>query len=384
MPFRTDCARWILWGLLLTTPAWNERPVLRAQVERADESLRKEIGQMLLVGFRGGAVDKDSPIVRQIREYNLGGVVLSDYDVATRTAGRNITNPTQLRKLTADLQKPAPTPLFIAIDVEGGQINRLKPKYGFKDFPSHQALGRRNDLKKTEAVATGIAKELRGLGINWNYAPVVDVNVNPKNPIIGERERSFSADPALVTNHARAFLQAHREQRVISVLKHFPGHGSSRGDTHRGLQDVTETWSEAELIPYKELNREQRIDAIMTAHVTHRKIDPTYPATLSPKFLKGLLRDTVGFKGIIITDDLGMGAIAQNYVFEDALIRAVNAGADILLLANNSPEPYDEELPAKAARILIKAVNDGRLLPERIHQSYRAIMELKKQYGIAP
>src|SRR5262249_34098641 len=151
-------------------------------------------------------VGPNHPIIKTIRQYHLGGVVLMDYDVSSRAYGRNIVSPGQLRQLTADLQKLAPSPLFIAVDVEGGQINRLKPKNGFKDFPSHQALGQQNDPKKTYAVAAEIAKELRAYGINWNYAPVVDVNLNPQNPIIGARERSFSADPAVVTRHARAFV----------------------------------------------------------------------------------------------------------------------------------------------------------------------------------
>ncbi|MBI1745088.1 MAG: glycoside hydrolase family 3 protein [Acidobacteria bacterium] len=349
-----------------------------------NEQLKTEIGQMLLIGFRGATVATNPAIIKTIRECRLGGVVLSDYDVPSRTFGRNIISPSQLRKLTADLQKLAPTPLFIAVDVEGGQINRLKPKHGFKDFPSHQALGRLNDVEKTYATAVEIAKELRALGINWNYAPVVDLNLNPANPIIGGRQRAFSADPALVAKMAGAFVRAHRTQNVISVLKHFPGHGSSQGDTHRGLQDVTTTWRDSELDPYRELNRAGLIDAIMTAHVTHIKIDPEYPATLSPKFLNDLLRVKIGFKGVIITDDLGMGAITQNYGLADALIRAVNAGADILLLANNSPQPYDADLPARAARILADAVGDGRIRAARIHESYQRIMELKQRFHIMP
>jgi beta-N-acetylhexosaminidase len=365
---------YVLLGACLIYNLLSEETTLNAE-------LRKQIGQMLLVGFRGTEVDASSPIVKTIRKYNLGGVVLSDYDVPSRSFPRNIINPYQVRKLTDSLQKLSPTPLFIAIDVEGGQINRLKAKYGFKDFPSHQALGQANDLKKTSQVASEIAAELQGLGINWNFAPDVDLNLNPQNPIIGGRERAFAADPDTVTRHAEQFIRAHHQHRIICALKHFPGHGSSRADSHRGLVDITDTWKDVELEPYRRLSRLNLIDAVMTAHVVNRKIDSNFPATLSDKFLKGILRQEVKFNGVIITDDMGMGAITQHYGFEEALVRAVNAGADILLLANNGTT-YDEKIAERAANALIEAVAKGKIPAARIRESYHRIITLKKQYNL--
>jgi beta-N-acetylhexosaminidase len=220
-----------------------------------------------------------------------------------------------------------------------------------------------------------MAQVLKTHGVNLNIAPVVDLNTNPSNPIIGDLERSFSADPDVVTRHAMAFIEAHHDAGVLCSLKHFPGHGSSTADSHLGFVDVTDTWTDAELIPYRNLIDADRADTVMTAHVFNAKLDPDVPATLSKRVITGILRERLGFDGVIITDDMLMGAIANYYDFARSLEAAIDAGADILAIANNSI--YDPDIADKAHRAVRSAVEAGRISESRIDESYRRIAALK-------
>ena len=340
-------------------------------------SLDVKIGQMLMVGFRGLEVSDDSPIVQDIRDRHLGGVVLFDYDVPTRSPVRNVESPTQVTALVKALQSASATPLLVAIDYEGGIITRLKEKYGFPPTVSHQYLGEVNDLRFTHQEATKMAKTLAELGINLNLAPVVDVNTNPDNPIIAKYERSFSADPEIVTQQALEFIEAHHEQGVLCTLKHFPGHGSSTGDSHLGVVDVTDTWSRIELEPYASIIEAGQADAIMTAHVFNANLDPEYPATLSRPTITGILREELGYDGVVISDDMQMGAIADHYGFEIAIQKSIEAGVDILAIANNSV--YEEDIAAHTVALIKRLVQDGRTDEARINESYQRIRQLKSK-----
>ncbi len=214
-----------------------------------------------------------------------------------------------------------------------------------------------------------------------NFAPVVDVNVNPQNPVIGRLSRSFSADEKVVTNRAQAFIDGQKKNNVIPVIKHFPGHGSSGTDSHAGLTDVTATYKAKELVPFRELIALGAVDAVMTAHIMDRNIDPNYPATLSPNFLSGILRNELGFRGVIISDDMQMGAITKEYGFEEALVRAIISGVDLIVLSNNI-DKYDPEMARKAHAAILTAVNDGRISRERITEASDRIRALKAKYGI--
>ncbi|MEZ4582792.1 MAG: glycoside hydrolase family 3 N-terminal domain-containing protein [Caldilineaceae bacterium] len=209
-----------------------------------------KIGQMLMVGFRGVSAPENSAIVRTIREQHVGAVVLFEYNISP-----SLQASATLRNLTGALQtaalQVAEIPLLIAIDQEGGQVTRLREAYGFPRTVSAGYLGALNDVDATYSFADAMASSLADHGVNLNLAPVVDVNVNPRNPVIGAYERSFSADPETVTTQATAFVRAHHDHGVLCTLKHFPGHGSSTGDTHLGFVDVTDRWSEAELTPYR-------------------------------------------------------------------------------------------------------------------------------------
>ncbi len=334
-----------------------------------------KIGQMLMVGFRGLEVDEGHVVVRDIKDRCIGGVVLFDYDVPAKSPVRNVQSPGQVKRLIHSLREAADIPLLVAVDQEGGRIQRLKEKFGFPKTMSHQETGRRSDASLTAKNAAVIASALHEAGFNMNFAPVVDLNVNPANPIIGKLGRSFSADPATVSAHARAYIQAHHMRGVLCCLKHFPGHGSSREDSHLGLVDVTATWSDAELEPYRSLIAAGEVDAVMTAHVFHEKLDPEYPATLSKKIITGILRERLGFDGVVVTDDMQMGAIANHYGFEKAIEKSIDAGVDIITLANNTL--YEENIAERAAGVIKDLLDSGVLNEERLDQSFMRIMKLK-------
>jgi beta-N-acetylhexosaminidase len=229
------------------------------------------------------------------------------------------------------------------------------------------------DLTREEA--SMMASTLTELGINLNLAPVVDLNTNPDNPVIAAYGRSFSADPDVVTEHALEFIKAHHQQGVLCTLKHFPGHGSSTGDSHRGLVDVTDTWSRTELEPYGNIIEAGQADAIMTAHVFNANLDAERPATLSKPTITGILREELGFDGVVISDDMQMGAIARYYGLETAIEAAIDAGVDVLAFANNSV--YVGDIAVRAISLIKRMVADDRISEERIKESSARIQRLK-------
>jgi len=326
-------------------------------------TLREKIGQLLLIGFRGTVPAECDLIVRDIREHHIGSVILFDQDMAGGTIDsgprtRNIVSPDQVRALLAHLQAQAAVPLLVSIDQEGGRVNRLKPAYGFPASISHEELGRLDQPAETYRQAALTAQTLAGLGINLNLAPVVDLDAHPDNPIIKGKGRSFSADPEAVARHAAEFVQAHRAHGVLCCAKHFPGHGSATGDTHLGLVDVTATWHERELIPFRRLIEAGLCDVIMSAHVINRHLDPEHPATLSRAVQTGLLRDQLGFQGVLTSDDLEMRAIASHYGLE-------------------------QSIAGKAVGIIARAVESGRIPAGRIDASYQRVMALKRKAGLS-
>ncbi|MFZ3386009.1 MAG: glycoside hydrolase family 3 protein, partial [Candidatus Hydromicrobium sp.] len=291
-------------------------------------TLDQMIGEMIILGFRGTEVDNTSKIVKDINKYYIGGVILFDYDVPSKSFPRNIVDPKQTKKLIEDLKKLTRSDLFIAVDAEGGYVNRLKAEYGFVQIKSAQEMGK-DDPKDTFLEASNLGMELNDLGFNLNFAPVVDVNINKDNPVIGSLERSFSDDPVKVYEHAGYFIDAMHKYNIITAIKHFPGHGSSTEDSHLGLVDITDTYNEeVELFPFKKLIESSKTDIIMTAHVMNTNIDPNNPATLSSIFLKDILRGRLNYEGVIVSDDMQMGAIATYFGFEEAIIKAINAGCD--------------------------------------------------------
>lgn len=370
-----------LAGILANAYRNVEKPpmpeaTIRPRLMRPDPPLEVKIGQMLMLGFQGATVGEDENIVRALRDQHIGSVVLFDLNVGGRgSRRRNIVSPEQVAQLTADLQALATLPLLISVDQEGGQVARLSPKYGFPATLSHAAMGRSNDLDFTREQAGVMGKTLAEVGINLNLAPVVDVRVNPNNPIIARVERSFSADPALVAEHGEAFIDGHHEHGVRCTLKHFPGHGSSIGDTHHGFTDVTNTWGESELTPYRELIGKGKVDAVMTAHIFNSKLDPDLPATLSPSVVNGLLRDELGYNGVVISDDIQMRGITDLFKVEKAFELAILAGVDIIAVANNLS--YSGAISDRFVATVMRLLDDGVIDAARIEQSYQRVARLK-------
>lgn len=359
---------------LLTFLAFS-LPATATSPRSEQPSLDERLGRMLMVGFRGTKVADDHFILRDLRQHHLGGVILFDYDLASRAYGRNIAAPEQLRALTDRLRREARRPLLIAIDQEGGRVNRLSPRYGFPATLSHEELGRIDDPAETTRRAAAQARTLREAGINFNLAPVVDLRVNPDNPVIARYGRAFAADPGKVTAQARAYIAGHRQEGILTCLKHFPGHGSSSADSHLGFTDVSAGWRKNELIPYRELIAAGMADAVMTAHVFNARLDKDLPATLSPAVIDGLLRKGLGFSGPVLSDDLQMAAISARHSLPEAVEKAVLAGVDILVFGNNLA--YDEEIVPRVLGILRDLLRRGVIDEARIDASWRRIQQLE-------
>ncbi len=330
-------------------------------------TLEAKIGQMIMVGFSGTTVS-DS-LKYDLKYRNLGGVVLF---------AANVKSPSQLSALTSQLKFFSSEPLLIGIDQEGGKVARLNQNNGYAPSNSAFQLGTViNREDSTRQTAKIMAEWLRSGGVNLDLAPVVDVNVNPNNPVIALKERSFSSDPNNVANHARWFRDEFRKKDIFTALKHFPGHGSSQTDSHLGFTDITSTWSDLELIPYKSLINSGDVDLIMAGHLFNRNLDTSFPASLSDKVIKGLLRDSLKFTGVVITDELFMKAISENYTFDYAIELCVKSGVDILLFSTNIYN--NRSLTDYLIENISAKVRNGIIPQNIINEAYERIMRLKKK-----
>lgn len=344
--------------------------------QSTEPTLDEKIGEMLMIGFKGFEVSDTTHIVRDIREYHLGGIILFDYDVPTDRPVRNIESPEQVQRLISQLNDLSDKKLFIAVDQEGGRVARLKESRGFVPNVSAEYLGNINNIDSTRHYAETMANQLQELGFNVNFAPVVDLNINPDNPVIGRIKRSFSAGPDVVEKHASIFLEEFNERNILGVLKHYPGHGSAWNDSHVGMADVTDTWQESELKPYRDLIQTDYRFAIMTAHVLNENLDPDWPATLSKEVQTNLLRNKIGFDGVLFSDDMQMEAIRSFYGLETAITKAINAGVDVVVFGNNSV--YWPDVVPQAVEIIKQKIESGEISEDRIHESYNRITEAKK------
>ncbi len=335
------------------------------------------IGQMIMVGFPGDD-EKDLGVIAvrdQLAKGLVGGVVLFP---------ENIRSPRELKNLIAYLRnaKSSPRP-FIAVDQEGGKVQRLNSWNGYTRYPSAQSVGQNPSYAVPGAARRlydKMAGELAGAGFNMNFGPVVDLNLNPSNPVIGARGRSFSADPDTVTALATAFIEAHRAANVVPVAKHFPGHGSSRVDSHKALADVSETWREVELEPYRRLAAAGKLDAVMIGHLYHPRFSDIegMPASLSAKAVRALRnKNWIDFQGVIISDDMEMGAVRNGYSQDDLAIKAIKSGTDILVFSN--VEASDPDIGVRLHGAISKAVCEELISRIRIQQAYGKIMMLKRR-----
>ncbi|MCL5029556.1 MAG: T9SS type A sorting domain-containing protein [Bacteroidetes bacterium] len=330
--------------------------------------LKSKIGQMIMVGFSGTSVP-DS-LAYDLQQRNLGGVIFY---------ANNLHDPQQIKNLTSQLKQLSKLPLFMATDQEGGIVARLTKRNGFSNTYTAYQLGTVfNSVDSTQAQAAEMAQWLSSCGINIDFAPVVDVDVNPNSPAIGAYGRSFSKDPLTVFNHASVFINEMHKQNIITSLKHFPGHGSAMTDSHLGFTDITNTWADSELVPYQKLLENNYSDMIMAGHLFNAHIDSLYPASISYNAVTGLLKNKLGFKGIVITDDMLMGAISTQYTFSKAIELAVNAGDDILLFAGNLIN--NKSIVDSVINIISQKVDDGTIAESTIDTAYNKIINMKQKY----
>ncbi|MFZ5863580.1 MAG: beta-N-acetylhexosaminidase [Nitrospirota bacterium] len=331
-------------------------------------NLKEKLAQLIMVGFEG---TRPGPsITRLVKTTRVGGVILFR---------RNVTSPEHVLALTRGLQRLAPkAPLFVAIDQEGGRVSRLPPP--FTQFPPAATLGARKGVALTYAIGEIMGRELAAVGVNMNMAPVLDVNTNAANPIIGDR--AFGDSPMVVEEHGLALMVGLQDQGVIACAKHFPGHGATSADSHLELPEVDVTLRQLERLHLRPFEHAvaNRLSALMTAHVRYPSLDARAPATLSKKILTGLLRRAMGFDGVVITDDLEMKAIADRYDAGPAALKAFEAGADVLLFC------LDQDAPRQAIDALAGAVTRGRLSEARIDQSLNRVLRLKEKFllGVKP
>jgi beta-N-acetylhexosaminidase len=331
------------------------------EIELKDLSLEEKIGQLLMVGIPGIHVSPETEEL--IGDYGIGGVILFE---------RNYQDSQQLASLTAELQRIAAFPLFLAVDQEGGRVVRFKRD--FTPLPAAAELGSQGSPDLVYNIFSRLGGELKAVGINMNMAPVLDVNTNPSNPVIGDR--AFGSDPELVSKLGLSVIRALQNKGIIAVGKHFPGHGDTSLDSHTHLPHVTHSLSRiesVELSPFREAV-EAQVGVVMTAHVVYDRIDPSCPATLSEKIIDGILRGSMGFNGVVLSDDLDMGAIINNYDLEMAAVRAIRSGIDILLICHHLTHQrrvYDG---------LLKAAQNGLLTESCLDRAFTRILTLKKNF----
>lgn len=342
-------------------------------------NIEKMMGSMLMVGFHGTSAKKNSQICKDIKRYNLAGVILFDYNPIDKKSAKNIASKQQLAKLTRELQACSQDgKLLIAVDQEGGRVQRLKHRYGFYGkYPKAADIHKMKE-SQIKKYYRYMAQELHSVGINYDLAPVVDLDINPKNHVIHALGRSFGSNPKSVAKYATIFVESMHKNGVLTSLKHFPGHGSSTGDTHKGFVDVTAQWQQKELEPYRRMIAEKRVDTIMVAHVFNKRLDRSYPATLSQKIVRSILRDKLKFHGVVITDDLQMGAISKKYSLSETLRLAINASDDILLFGNQL-DPRKTLSTKKLINTMHALLKSGKVKLKTIQESNMRVARLKKR-----
>ncbi|MBN2471858.1 MAG: hypothetical protein JXN59_14140 [Anaerolineae bacterium] len=370
----------ILSSLLLSSPALtHDRLQAQAPEARVDDILRQmttaqKVGQMFMVSLWGEILTLDGADF--LSNYQPGGVVLFGYNIATPGQITTLTN--SIQQTLADL--PGAVPAWIAIDQEGGTVSRLTAASGFTIFPVNMAAAATNNPDYARAIGAAMAEELRAVGINTNLAPVLDIETNPFNPVIFRR--AYSADPQITARMGAAMIEGLQNGGVMAVAKHFPGHGDTLDDSHVTLPVVQADRArleQVELVPFQSAIT-ANVGAIMTAHIAYPALDPTpdLPASLSPALLTGLLREEMGYSGLIMTDAMDMDAIDVRYSLSRAAVMSVQAGADLL-----TPGPHVSlDAQRSAVDAVIRAVEEGTIPLARIEDSARRILLMKERFNL--
>ncbi|MDP5275876.1 beta-N-acetylhexosaminidase [Chengkuizengella axinellae] len=343
----------------------NQDPIKQ---QLANMTLKQKIGQLFVVGFDG--LKPNHKIKTLIQEYQVGGIILFS---------RNIKTSEQLLQLTNDLKQLNQTnqvPLFISVDEEGGRVSRL-PDNATK-FPSNLFIGGKDDPTLTPHIGFTIGTELSAHGFNMDFAPVIDIFSNPNNVVIGDR--AYGKTPEIVEKHGLQFMSGLQKSNIIPVVKHFPGHGDTLVDSHKGLPVVNKTIEELktlELRPFQQAIQEGA-DVVMAAHIQYPNIDKSgKPSSLSNVLITELLRNEMDFEGVVITDDMEMGAIKKHYGSGEAAVNAIQAGVDLLLYSHQ----YD--LQVEAIQTIENALNLGDITEQQLNESVERILRLKEKYGLS-
>ena len=341
-------------------------PYVRQAHAAVDDSM---IGEMLVLGFSGAASDAAGAqgLAAHVSNGKVGGVCFLGHNARSRAGAESLA-----RLFNAAGRR---SKALVAIDQEGGAVQRLGAKIGYRAIPAAQAVAARNAPDAAKAIYAQMARDMKAAGFNLNLAPVVDLGFEPRNPIVAHYGRAFGEDGATVASYAGAFVAGHREAGVLTALKHFPGHGSTLTDSHERPVDLTATWREDEIEPYRKLAQNGLVDVVMSGHLKHDRFTAGEPATLSNRAIEGWLRREIGYRGAVMTDDLDMAAIRSNYALPDAIVRAVAAGNDLILLSNSlDPDP---DLPLAAIAAIRDGVMKGRIPAARIEAAAQRIAALK-------
>jgi beta-N-acetylhexosaminidase len=344
---------------------------------KANADLERMAGQLIIIGFHGATRDDRAVkrVVDEIKAGEVGGVMYLTENV------RSLADVSAMNR--AFLEAKPDMPPFITLDEEGGSVMRLR--HGVRNVPSAERVAREfsGDVGGAKSLYARLANTLAASGFTVNFGPVVDLNINPSNPIIGRFGRSFGKDVPTVDKFATAFISAHHDAGMLTALKHFPGHGSSRADSHKGFVDITRTWRPIELEPYRNLIHGNMVDFIMVGHLYDQFASSgddsaLLPASLSPVWIRRVLRGNLRFEGVVISDDLEMGAIRKEFpALKDTVLRAVNAGVDVLLFSNTAA--YDPDLADRVRAILVDEAKANPTFQKRIERSYQRVAELKRK-----
>lgn len=329
--------------------------------------LDEMIGQMIIVGFNGNNINAKEfkKVLKQIDQNKISGVIFFE---------DNIKNKIEFLKMTNAIKnsKAKYTP-FISIDMEGGKVQRMNSNNGFEDIKTAKEVAK-SSTNEAYKEYYKMAKMLKDANINLNFAPCVDLAIN-KNSIIEKKERSYSDDPEIVTKYASEFIKAHTDNQIITSIKHYPGHGSPKGDTHLGFVDITQTHTEKEIIPFIKTANLTQLQMVMVSHLYNKNIDTIYPASLSNKTIEEHLKPQINFEGIIISDDLDMGAVKDNYTLETIVTKGISAGENILLFSNR--KKTNPNLVKDIHKIVKKELKKGTIKVEQIETSYEKIKNIK-------
>jgi beta-N-acetylhexosaminidase len=335
----------------------------------SSRDIRRQIGQLAIAGFAGESIPPD---LRSLaREFDLGGIILF---------ARNVVAPEQVAEIARDAQGMArELPLWVSVDQEGGRVARLKAP--FTVWPPMMTLGRSGDVELAARFARALAAELKAVGISLDYTPVLDIHTNPKNPVIGDRALAERAED--VARFGRAIITTLQGAGIAACGKHFPGHGDTSTDSHHDLpliEHPPDRIENVELVPFRAAI-DAGVASIMTAHILIPAYDEERPATLSPTIVDGLLKRTLGYGGLVLSDDLEMRAIGARYGIPEATVNAVAAGCDAVLMCGASQEPQ-----AAALEALIHAVEDGTLPMKRVEDALTRHRKVKERFlaGVRP